>query len=307
MLAKGRRLVMLACIALTGVHQDVFGQGVSRFDQLIAIERAASTAEATDRSSGLKITQAYERLYPFDRKSVSRMDGATAREGFDAAEVAAFYGSDSSYVDQMHAYLTRLETLHAASDRQYAKMQGIDVMHRRFKDAIAIARSHPVEGMQSVPRVEGWVDQGTSPSYLVPSDDRLSLHYANASLHGRQVIVIAHPLCHFSVNAMHAMEARGKATVEALKRMRWMTPPEMNLSLTAITGWNRDHPEAAMALATRLSDWPILDDWKTPTFYFMEDGKVVEKISGWPPVGGEERFYATFDQWTAGGSGQKHP
>lgn len=298
MLVKSRRLLVVACMALVGAHQDVSGQSGSRFNQLIAIERAASKPDVTDRALSLRVSQAYERLYPFDRKSVSGMDEAAAREGFDAARVAAFYGVELSYVEQMQAYLDRLENLRVAVDRQYVQMQGIYLMHRRFKEAVTIARSHPVEGMQSVPRIESWTDHGTSPSYLVPTEDPLLLRYENASLRGRQVIVIAHPFCHYSVNALHDMEAKGKNTVEALRRTRWMTPPEMDLSIKAIMGWNRDHPEAPLTLAAQSTDWPMLDDWKTPTFYFMEDGKVVRKTSGWPPEGGTERFYKSLEQWT---------
>jgi len=34
----------------------------------------------------------------------------------------------------------------------------------------------------------------------------------------------------------------------------------------------------------------MIDDWATPNFYLLQDGRVVDHFSGWPREGHEARF-----------------
>jgi hypothetical protein len=34
--------------------------------------------------------------------------------------------------------------------------------------------------------------------------------------------------------------------------------------------------------------WPEIEYWATPTFYFYQDGKLVNQMSGWPKKGREQ-------------------
>ena len=40
-----------------------------------------------------------------------------------------------------------------------------------------------------------------------------------------------------------------------------------------------------MSLADQRADWPALDSWGTPTFYFFQRGALVSKVRGWPRAG----------------------
>jgi hypothetical protein len=58
-------------------------------------------------------------------------------------------------------------------------------------------------------------------------------------------------------------------------------PASEDISDPAWAKWNREHPIAAMNAVERESDWPGIDTWAMPTFYFFRDGRVVSKVSGW--------------------------
>lgn len=40
-----------------------------------------------------------------------------------------------------------------------------------------------------------------------------------------------------------------------------------------------------MVFAYDLGEWPMIDDWATPIFYFLRDGRLVAKVIGWPRGG----------------------
>jgi hypothetical protein len=49
--------------------------------------------------------------------------------------------------------------------------------------------------------------------------------------------------------------------------------------------WNHEHPAMQHTIAYRNDEWPMIDWWGTPTFYFIKDGAVIAKFVGWPKEG----------------------
>jgi len=62
-------------------------------------------------------------------------------------------------------------------------------------------------------------------------------------------------------------------------------PPMRQLHVDRVALWNKLHPTQVMALAYKTKNWPIIDDWSTPIFYFVRNGIVVDKVVGWPKDG----------------------
>jgi len=50
---------------------------------------------------------------------------------------------------------------------------------------------------------------------------------------------------------------------------------------TALIRWNREHPLTAIASAYRENEWPLIDTWEMPTFYFLKAGVLQAKVVGW--------------------------
>jgi hypothetical protein len=40
-----------------------------------------------------------------------------------------------------------------------------------------------------------------------------------------------------------------------------------------------------MEFAYKREEWPMIERWETPVFYFFRDGRVVGKVIGWPVAG----------------------
>jgi len=78
------------------------------------------------------------------------------------------------------------------------------------------------------------------------------------------------------------------ATFEALPTVRMDPQPAKGLGvlyLPVLQRWNREHRDYPVALVVRQTEWTFVDYWNTPTFYFLKDGVVVEKVVGWPKAG----------------------
>lgn len=55
-------------------------------------------------------------------------------------------------------------------------------------------------------------------------------------------------------------------------------------------------PRLPIAFSARREDWPFVDDWSSPTFYFLRQGKLVAKVTGWPKEGRRAEFSAALHQ-----------
>ena len=109
------------------------------------------------------------------------------------------------------------------------------------------------------------------------------------------MVVISHPLCHFSRNAMAAIEA-DPALSKAMARSLWLAPVDRKLNLEVIRQWNGEHPEHPMVIAFDRAEWPDFDSWSTPMFYFLRDGKLVSVVEGWPSEGNKEALLKAAEQ-----------
>jgi hypothetical protein len=100
-----------------------------------------------------------------------------------------------------------------------------------------------------------------------------------------QIVVISHPLCHFSQNASKAIYADAELSGIFKNYSLWLAPQDGRIQLHAFQHWNQDHPYTPINIAYLQEEWPQFDSWDTPIFYLLKHGKVTKKIVGWPPSG----------------------
>lgn len=100
-----------------------------------------------------------------------------------------------------------------------------------------------------------------------------------------QVIVVANPFCHFAQAAVAALDGDRELGPLLAARSTWLTPQDGFFAVDDAVAWNRAHPRLPIAFSARREDWPFVDDWSSPTFYFLRQGKLVAKVTGWPTRG----------------------
>jgi len=159
------------------------------------------------------------------------------------------------------------------------------VLSRDFAAAEAFRKHHPDANLPALPPLRDG-RKGRGPSVLEIGRGEL-VRRSIAIDRPAQVVVIAG--CHFSKDAAYAIEADPALRALFSREVVWVAPAGQNPADPDLVRWNREHPLAPMATAYRESEWP-LDMGAMPTFYFLRDGRVEDKVIGWRPDKVREGF-----------------
>jgi len=190
----------------------------------------------------------------------------------------------------MQTDLDRLHALHADEPRHYQDLYKTLVGVRDFVAARAVLASQPMASNEPAPTIVGALVDGQGPSALVLSQDGLSVSQQPIRLSGAvDIVVIGHPLCHFSRDAVAAIEADARLKTVFASHARWLMPQDGRMRPHTVAEWNAAHPLARMNYIYRQGDWKAVDTWSTPTFYFFSNERLVGKLVGWAPGGEGER------------------
>jgi len=158
-----------------------------------------------------------------------------------------------------------------------------------FREAQVFYQNHPGAKLPPAP-----VILPANPKDLANPKDGVLAYAALAgkpntfqavSLKGKQLLVLAHPVCHFCFNAAKAIAKEPELTAFLETHAVWLSPPDRYFGWQTHNQWNQRFPATPIAILKSEEKLPMLDSWGTPTFYFMENGKVMAKIVGWPKEG----------------------
>lgn len=264
-----------------------------------AIARDLASLHATDDSSAplpaqaraRAISQCYRQRFAarLGDKAIAHTSDADLELLFQAANMAAFYQASVAHLNDMARLLDELNARGLVRASHVGDLHGAYVESRKFDRARQLAREYPQAGLQPLPQVldaSAAALQGPSV-WTVSADERvLTREAVDLDVPG-MIVVVAHPDCHFTVDALQAIDADPRLAGAFAQHAVWIVPPGRSLDFDRLQQWNRQHPESPMTLAVRSSDWPMIDQWATPTFYFFQDGRLQEKVVGWP--GGKQR------------------
>lgn len=200
---------------------------------------------------------------------------------FEAASLASFENPDG------FSYRDALSALHAlgsdASDREVRAAQGMLFQSRKSQELNAFSAKYADRGLAAAPQFRSRAIAGRH-DVLVPSGGRLEIENVDVE-RGSRVVVVAHPLCHFTRDAMKAIDADPFVKKAMHSHAVWIAPPDRNMDFTAFSEWHDTHPDAPIFIAYGYSSWPEMGEWGTPTFYFFKDGQLAGTIVGWPKGG----------------------
>lgn len=256
--------------AVNHLKQAAFKMGEISTDQV----RASAMAKIYDEAFG---------AYMGDASRLDRIPAATLGILFQATQLAAFYTwRDRDTTDLVKVY-TALEKRGIATREEGLETYHALVAARRFKQADAIAAAHQSLGIEPLPRILDEVKPGERGTEV------LAVGLGKRTLIRRRInldqpaliVVLGDPMCHFCRNGISAIEADPVLGPLFRDHAVWLAPPEGYLYFSTFQNWNRTHPDAKMVLAVTHRDWPMLDTWALPTFYFLQSGYKVAEVIGW--------------------------
>lgn len=209
---------------------------------------------------------------------------------FRAAELVEFYSRDPAYLDDLRSALLELERRKIATDVQRTSFFRALIGLRQFDAARDYLTSNPGLQVEAVPDIQSpGEDSGSPVVYVVGKAGRsLQTRYVDIDK-GTRLVVVAHPSCAFSRRAMEDLEG-DKELRPVLRHVLWLAPVDQHLHLDEVSDWNLNHPLTPVVIARRLSDWPVFNDWATPHFYLLRNGKLVGEFAGWPKKGNREKL-----------------
>jgi hypothetical protein len=172
------------------------------------------------------------------------------------------------------------------------------VKTRMLDEARAFAKDHPRVTPPTIPPVrEAAPLPSDRPTELAMNAHTHELVRRSVDVHlPAQVIAVTSPMCHFSQDAMHAIERDPVLDRVLGTHTIWLAPQDVPLDVKRFETWNRDHPGKAATWAFRRDEWPMIDAWGTPTFYFLQHGQVRAKVIGWPREGRRAELLAAAKQ-----------
>lgn len=194
------------------------------------------------------------------------------------------YARDAAHEDDLEAAFSALR-VHGKSDKTAVKaMYDYYVTEREFRKAQALRDEFPGFELPALPEIlkaRSDIRKNERAAYIPSSDGSVLQRSALDLSKGAHVVIVSHPQCHFSQFARDGIN-RDKALKKALAgHGLWLAPPATPLADAALGAWTREVGRAPVYVAERYSDWPEIDYWGTPSFYFYKDGVLTARMIGW--------------------------
>ncbi len=274
-------LILALVILTSGAGLAVPASDVlsERYVQLKKIERSA---EETTSQYAARIRRTYQARFAHDQSRARRASAEDLEALFDAAYLVGFYTHDARYAQYALFDLNQMESLGRTCNRCYLNLYRLFVALRQFDDARRLAEQHPLDAMEALPKVINAANFGVAQrtEFRVP-DDQYALLRQPARLPHTGILIVAHPYCHFSAQAAHDISADPVLGPVFRAHSKWLAPADGDFTLEAFQEWNRQYPQMRMTIAYRRADWSLVDSWDMPVFYFIRDGKLFGKLTGW--------------------------
>jgi hypothetical protein len=189
-------------------------------------------------------------------------------------------------VQTLKLVLQALDARHAMRPRERRDMLQVLLSNGLVDEAAAFKTAIPSRRDTPYPRVEPLAvpaPGGTVRYWRWDTVDNALREQALDLAHGAHVVVVASAGCHFCAAAATAL-AQDPALGPAFRaHATWIARPDSSFDRDVVRRWDDAHPQSPIALVFDLAGWPHPQEWSTPTFFFVRDGRVVRTEPGWRP------------------------
>jgi hypothetical protein len=255
-------------------------------EALVAATRQETTAIRERRLVEFYEAHLSRRMRP---DALSSMDVDQLAALYDSADLMVFYTDSPRYLADLERVASALERKRPLTVPEADHYFEALIRTRRFEAASAFAARVTMPERERVPFVRPAADRAVASAYRVSARADV-LEEVRPALSGTRLLIVGHPLCAFSQRAEAALQAMHDLPPTLLPLTLRLAPVGGRLHLAQLREWNANHDGPEILLTRHESDWPMIDDWATPNFYLLQDGRVVDHFSGWPKEGHEARF-----------------
>lgn len=248
---------------------------------------ANASSDASSGPARVQIADYYFRfIHKYQQESNIKSISASDLDLLRRAAIEAYVDTNNRKIlDDFLIDIRELDRRGIASERAYQDEVYAFVQARMFENAQGIVAAHPKAVLPPIPKVS--ITNGfnpDAPAILSWNKDANKFVAQNVNLKDYKLIIVGHPLCHFTQRAVVDISEDDKL-MSVTQGALWILPQDGNLDPSIISDWNTHHPNQIMSVVYLAAKWPGFNNWGTPTFYFLKDGKVDRSIVGWPSGG----------------------
>lgn len=310
-----KRCAMALVWVGAGLHGSAWSEEISpeaaapldvAVEAIVAVDRRQDLVAPDRKALALRMVEALRKERPDAFSSLRERADGELRSLWRLNDFLGFLTRDARFVEAQAAVLSELARRPGGDDpRHWARLHANWVAVRRLAEARSLAQSRPVLDTEPIPRTLGRALNDNSLANLLAIDDgqgalierRLALD------RGRRLVVVADVACAFSRRAAAEIQAIPELATRLARDALWVAPPAP-LRFADTLAWNRSFPSSRLAYLVPGPDWAFVDEWSTPKFFFLQNGKVVQTLKGWPegPEGpeGMARLVEALRTWDSG-------
>lgn len=251
----------------------------------------AATAQEQRNDAASAVTKVYARHFSAVQTAAHRrtLSGRDVAFLFRATTLAFQVTHRREYLAGMQADFAelqrrRLVDLPYASDLFHALLlTGKTAEARSLRRTYPQLKRGPVPPMKTVGRVR----QG-QPSLWIVATKRGKPELQRYPFNMRasaQIIVLASTSCPYSEQAARAIEADPALREVFREHAQWVAPASELTAYQAIHAWNEVHDALRIGVIHDDNELTMVRRIETPTFYFLDHGRVVDTVIGWPEGG----------------------
>ncbi|MBD3653170.1 hypothetical protein [Kangiella sp.] len=248
-------------------------------------QRQSQSDRLTD-TRGLRLRKFYDQclLAAVNATPVADLSVAQITELFNIVNVIHFYAGEKEQVGLAKKLVEELVARkgeHQVVPRLFELSQMM-VQSRLFDEYNELELDHQELSFPALPKISKLEKtELDGRPILQVTDEGLSIISHRFPSAG-YVIVVGHPLCHFSQNARRDIASDAVLSNIMRHKSSWLIPPGRRLYFAETLEANQASNLSPFAYAHAKSDWPEIGYWGTPTFYFYYNGQLRHQLVGWP-------------------------
>jgi hypothetical protein len=228
-------------------------------------------------------------------KRLKRTNSKDLNALFYATEHVLFYTLEAKYISDLKYIVEILSNRGKVSYSQLSSLFKSYVSLRMFREAANLKSLHPDLNTENLPELKEFeikTKSGKTELAISISENILERRIVEFGV-GPQIFIVSHPVCHFSQNALVDIFNDVEITQAINGYVKLIAPQDRTLGLETFRKWNVEHQSTPMTIVYNRSEWPEIDSWSTPTFYFFNEGILISKFSGWPLEGNKEKLISS--------------
>ncbi|WP_152240231.1 MULTISPECIES: hypothetical protein [Xanthomonas] len=280
------------------VCADAFAESASVADVISEVWQSGSKFDAAPQARFKYISERYRELIGPQLKGVDSLSVKDVRALFDASAELAFYANLS---EGLHGagYVRDMEVSYAVLKKRHELEEGdIDAMRTTFE---SYREFHKAEDLTPGTTANSVLDKLNESSVILQQglsgrdfrkviafdeNIRKFIYESQPIEHELQIVVVAG--CHFASDAASSIDADEEIR-KAFEKANaiWLASGDTPLKSNDFLKWQEDHPRQSLKVAFDNSEWPEINFYAIPRFYFFKKSALFAVLTGWRSSGEE--------------------